>query len=182
MAVTPFDPTQAVRFDLPRGAVRAGRSDDLALLVPAAALAELARSAPPEASAAFGRALGAAIGRRAGARLGDARSASLEDFVTQLAGEAAVAGLGVLTVERWGRALVVAFEGFPLGEAMLAPVVGAALEAATGRKTTCVVLSRSPALARLLVTSEAVASKVRGWLSSGVAWGDALARLQEGPR
>jgi hypothetical protein len=181
MAVIPFDPTHAVRFDLPRGAVRAGSGGDPALLVPVAALAELARSAPAEASAAFGRALGAAIGRRAAARLADGKAASIEDFVTQLAGETAVAGLGVLTVERWGRALVVALEGFPLGEPMLIPVVSASLEAATGRKTSCVVLSRAPQ-ARLLVTSDAVASKVRGWLSSGVAWGDVLTRLHEVPR
>src|SRR5215469_14307836 len=106
MAGTSFDPTHAVRFDLPHGSVRAGGEEERVLLVPTSALDELVLSAPPEAVEALGRALGAAIGRRAASRM-DAKSASVEAFVTQLAGEAAIAGIGALSVERWGRALVV---------------------------------------------------------------------------
>src|SRR5579884_2008265 len=102
-----FDPTHAVRFDLPHGSVRTGADGDAAVLVPAAVLVEAARSAPVDVAERLGRGLGSAIGRRAAERMGDPQKASVEDFVTQLAVEAALAGIGVLAVERWGRALVV---------------------------------------------------------------------------
>ena len=45
----PFNAAQGVRFDLARGAVRAGQGDDWLLLVPPAALVDLAAAAPPGA-------------------------------------------------------------------------------------------------------------------------------------
>src|SRR5580704_5073336 len=141
-SVSTFDPTHAVRFDVPRGSVRAGTDDDRVLLVPTAALDEIARSAAPQTVEALGRALGAAIGRRAAARIGDGSAASAEEFVTQLAGEAAVAGVGVLGVERWGRALVVVIAESPLAGSLLSPLVASAVEAATGRRCWGTLLSR----------------------------------------
>ncbi len=182
MAAPSFDSAQAVRFDLPRGSVRAGSGGETVLVVPSAALAELARSAPAAAAEAFARALGSAIGRRAVARMGDARAASLEEFVTQLAGEVALAGLGVLAIERWGRALVVVVEGSPLAGSLMAPVVGSALEAATGRKVACALLSRDGETTRILIASDGAAARVRGWIASGTPWGDALGRLHGGNR
>src|ERR1700730_14583779 len=102
MVAPSFDPTHAVRFDLPRGSVRTRRDDDRVLLVPTAALDDLVRSAPPAAVEGLGRALGAAIGRRAAASMGDPQSASIDVFVAHLAGEAAGAGVGGVSVERWG--------------------------------------------------------------------------------
>ena len=130
MTATSFDSARAVRFDLPRGAVQAGSDDERVILIPSSALDDLALSVPPEAVDALGRSLGTSIGKRAVARVPDARSASVEEFVTQLAGEAAVAGIGVLTVERWGRALVVVIEASPLASAWLAPVIASALSVA----------------------------------------------------
>src|SRR5271165_5282719 len=104
MAASSFDSTHAVRFDVPRGSVRTRGDDDRVLLVPTAALDDLVLSASPEAVEALGRALGAAIGRRAANRMGDPQSASMDSFVAQLAGEAAICGVGALSVERWGRA------------------------------------------------------------------------------
>ena len=151
MSAASFNATQSVRFDLVHGAVRAGASDDRLLLVPLAALVDLADAAPPAAVEALGRALGAAIGRRAAARMGDATGTSLEGFVTQLAGEAALAGVGVLSIERWGRALVVVLEDSPLPGALVAALVGAALEAASGRKVATALLSHDARAARVLV-------------------------------
>jgi hypothetical protein len=178
MAALSFDPTHAVRFDLPHGSVRTGGADESVLLVPANALESLALSGPPEVVADFGRALGEAIGRRAAARV-DPHAASLEVFVTELAGEAAIAGVGRMGIERWGRALVVVVEGTKLPSALLAPLVGGAVEAATGRRVASSLLSRDEHTARVLVASEGGVARVREWVASGVPWGQALTKLHE---
>jgi hypothetical protein len=180
MAGPSFDPTRAIRFDLPHGTVRAGREDERLLLIPAAALDDLVLAAPREAVDALGRALGSGIGRRAAARLGDAQGASMEEFVAQLAGEAALAGVGVLSVERWGRALVVVVEESPLSGSLLAPTIASALEAASGRRVWYLLLSRDERAARLLVASERAVGRVRAWVASGMGWGEALAKVQGG--
>jgi hypothetical protein len=180
MSAATFNPAQSVRFDLAHGAVHAGASDDRLLLVPLAALTDLADAAPPAAVEALGRALGSAIGRRAAARIGEVTGSSLEDFVTQLAGEAALAGVGVVSIERWGRALVVVVEDSPLRGAIVAPLVGAALEAAFGRKVATAVLSLDARSARILVSSDGAVGRVRHWIASGVSWPDAIAKLHGG--
>jgi hypothetical protein len=180
MAAASFNPTQSVRFDLAQGAIRAGAEDDRVLLVPLTALMDVARSAPGEAVEALGRALGTAIGRRAAARIGNAQQSSLEDFVTQLAGEAALAGIGILSVERWGRALVVVLEKSPLIGPLVGPLVGAALEAATGRKVATTLLTRDEDYVRILVSNENAVGRVREWIASGMAWGDAITKLHGG--
>jgi hypothetical protein len=180
MSAPLFDPTRAVRFDLPRGTVRTLRDDDRVVLVPTAALDEVVRSAPPTAVEALGRALGAAIGRRAVASMGDPQSASIDAFVTHLAGEAAIAGVGLLGVERWGRAVVVSIEDSPLVGTLLAPLVASALEVASGRRVWCTLLSRDDHVARVLVGSEQAVGRVRGWIGSGIAWGEAVVKLHGG--
>jgi hypothetical protein len=180
MAVPSFDPTHAVRFDLPHGSVRAGGdSGERVLLVPTSALDDLVLSAPQEAVEALGRALGAAIGRRAASRL-DPRSAPIDAFVTQLAGEAAIAGVGALSIERWGRALVVVVEDSPLSSALLAPLVAAAVEAASGKHVACALLSRDERTARVLLGSETGIARAREWIASGIPWGEALVKLHGG--
>ncbi|MBV9948468.1 MAG: hypothetical protein JOZ69_16575 [Myxococcales bacterium] len=180
MAAPSFDPTHAVRFDLPSGSVRTRGDDDRVVLLPTAALDELVRVAPVQAVEAFGRAMGTAIGRRAAARVGDVQAASVEAFVAQLSGEAAVAGIGSLHVERWGRALVVVVQGSPLAGSLLVSLVAAALEAASGRPARGALLSRDDAAARIFVGSEASVGRVREWIASGARWSEALVRLHEG--
>jgi hypothetical protein len=176
-----FDSTNAVRFELRRGAVFASKGDERLLLVPAGALAELVRSAQPEAAAALGRALGTAIGRRAIARIEQPTTASVEQFVTQLAGECALGGVGSLTIERWGRAMVLLLEGSPLDERLLSPLLSAALEAATGRPSPTLLLGRDGEVVRVLVASEAAVERARDWLAGGTAWGDVLTKLHARP-
>jgi hypothetical protein len=180
MVASSFDPTHAVRFDVPRGSVRTRGDDDRVLLVPTAALDDLVLSAAPEAVEALGRALGAAIGRRAASRMGDPQSASMDSFVEQLAGEAAIAGVGVLSIERWGRALIVVIEDSPLVGTLLAPIVASAIEAASGRRASCTLLSRDDRAARILVGSERGVSRVREWIASGVGWSEAVGKLHGG--
>jgi hypothetical protein len=180
VAASSFDPTHAVRFDLPRGSVRAGNEGDRVLLVPTSALDDIVLSAPPEAVEALGRALGSAIGRRAAGRMRDPQAAAVDDFVTQLAGEAAVAGVGVLSIERWGRALVVVVEDSPLVGTLLGPLVSSAVEAASGRRVWCTLLSRDEHVARILVGGERAVGRVREWIASGLAWNEALAKLHGG--
>jgi hypothetical protein len=180
MRAPQFDPTRAVRFDLASGSVRTRRDDDRVILVPTAALDDLVLSAPQGAIEALGRALGAAIGRRAAASMGDPQNASIDSFVSHLAGEAAIAGVGVLSVERWGRAVVVSIEDSPLVGTLLAPLVGSALEVASGRRVWCTLLSRDDRSARVLVGSEQAVARVREWIASGVGWGEAVVRLHGG--
>jgi hypothetical protein len=180
VAASSFDPTHAVRFDLPRGSVRAGSEGDRVLLVPTAALDEIVLSATPEAVDALGRALGSAIGRRVAARLRAPQTAAIDEFVTQLAGEAAVAGVGVLSIERWGRALVIVVEDSPLAGTLLSPLVSSAVEAASGRRVWCTLIARDERAARVLVGSERAVGRVRDWIASGVAWSEALAKLHGG--
>lgn len=180
MSVPSFDPTHAVRFDVPRGRVSAGSDGERVLLIPASALDDIVLSAAPAAVETFGRALGASIGRRAAARLGNAEGASIEAFLTQLAGEAAIAGVGAVGVERWGRALVMVVEASPLSGTLLGPVMAAAIEAASGRRVWIALLSRDETAARLFVGSERGAARVREWVASGVPWADAIARLHGG--
>jgi hypothetical protein len=186
-----FDPAGAVTFDLGRGRVGL-EGDGASLLVPAAALSALAAAAGPDAAAAFGAATGRAMGLRVATRLGGAgdlgpvavRSTSLDVVVGEIGGELAIAGLGSLELERWGRALVLCVDGSPLGgdgDALLEAALAAALEAASGREARVVRLERQGARARLLVTGAGAAPRVRAWLAEGVAWADAIARLHAGP-
>jgi hypothetical protein len=180
MSAPSFNSAQAVRFDLPHGAVRASTGDDRFLLVPAAALVELARTATPPVVAALGRAIGAGIGSRAAARIGDAKASTLEEFITQLAGEAALAGVGIWSVERWGRALVVVVDEAAAADPMIAAIVGAAVEGASGRQVGRLLLSSDDRSARVLVSSDRAVDRVRQWIASGVSWGDAITKLHGG--
>lgn len=178
MTAPTFDSAHAVRFNLPRGAVLAGAHDERLLLVPSSIMEELVRTAPPEAIDGLARSLGAAVGRRAATRFDSVQNVSVEAFVTQLAGEAALAGIGALTVERWGRAMVVALVDCPLPDPLLAPLVASAVSAASGRSADGTLLSRDERTARVLVSSERVVERVRAWIAAGTPWAEALARAQ----
>lgn len=180
-----FNPSQSVKFDLARGAVSvdgAGR-----LLMPADLLGELWASAGEEQQRDFGRRLGTELGRRVVERLGASRTehASVEAVVEHLGGDVALAGLGSLSVERWGRALVVVVEGSPLGAAgdgLLAALLEGALQRLMGRDAAVVVLGRDGARVRMVVLNPSSALRVKSWLGSGVAWGEVLSRLHSGEK
>lgn len=176
-----FDPSHAVTFDLAHGLVHLEDAPSR-VLVPADALAALAAVASPDARAAFASALGKPLGARAARRLGDTRGATVEQVVDHLGGELALAGLGSLSLERWGRALLIVVDHCPLpsAEDVLSGVLAAALGAATGRDVRCVRLMRDATRARFLVASAASEQKARALLGEGTTWGDVLVKLHEG--
>lgn len=177
-----FDPSQAVTFDLQHGLVHLEGAPSR-LLVPADALVGLAKAAGADAAATFGRALGEAMGRRVASRLaaGDGvRAASIEAVIEHLGGELALAGLGSLGLERWGRALVLVVDQSPLGadgDGVLAGALAGALEAAAGASVRALLLARDGVRARFLIGGSVGVDKVRAWLAEGVPWGEALVRL-----
>jgi len=176
-----FDPTHSVRFDLPRGSVLAG-GDERHVLLPCAALNDLVLIAGTEAATAVGRALGTSIGRRIAARVGGAgevRGASIESVVRDIAGELATLGLGVASVERWGRALVVVIERPAVADLpFLASIVEGVLEAASNARVRCASLGRDGTVARILVGGESAIARAQALLEQGIAWGDVLSQLQ----
>jgi hypothetical protein len=181
MASPPFDASKAVTFDLSRGEIRKD-DDERRVLVAARAVTALCQAAGDDATAAFGQSLGESIGASIAHRFerggGDARGASIESIVEHLAGELAVSGLGTVSVERWGRALVLVLDHSSAdNDKMLAPLLGAMVSRAAKVQARCVRLSREGDRARFLVTGESGAGKVRDWLSAGVPWGEALVRL-----
>lgn len=201
-----FDPSKAVTFDLASGLVHIEGAPSR-LLVPADALRALCDAAGGEATAAFGRALGTPMGRRVAARLGGegsrssgganggasgagggsaeiVRKASIEGIVDHLGGELALAGLGSLSVERWGHALVLVVDHSPLegaGDKLLEAALASALEEATGRTARALLIGRDEARARFLIAGSAAIEKARGWIEQGMTWGEALARLHSKP-
>jgi len=180
MDTSSFDPTRAVVFDLPRGQVTLqGKSP--VLVLPAEALSQICGRLDVAAIRQFGSALGKSAGARIRERLRSGPP-SLEVMVDQLGGELSLAGLGALTIERWGQALVIRIEGCPLGHELMSAYVEAALQVSVERELEALVIERGPDSFRLLLCGKAGAARVKGWLSAGGSWGDALAALHHNPR
>ena len=175
---TRFNPSGSVSFDLVRGRVDCGGEH---VLVAADALVDLCRAAGDEAVSDFGRRLGTAVGRRIAERLGDGTaSATMEEVLDHLGGELALAGLGSLGLERWGRALVLTVDGSPFGQQLdrlLAAVLEGALQRAFGRDCRAAKLMRDDRQVRFLITNASSAEKVAEWVGSGQSYGDVLARF-----
>jgi hypothetical protein len=183
MPFAPFDPTRAVTFDLSSGQVHL--QDSLAtVIVPASALADLCSTAGDDATARFGRAIGEAMGKRVAGRLGgpeasraQVEASTIDGFVEHLSGEFALTGMGALSLERWGRALVFVLDRGAAPTMLVATLFEAALQAATGRSARCIRLMEEQSRARYLVTSALAAPRVQAWLSEGASWGEALVKL-----
>jgi hypothetical protein len=175
-----FNPSASLRFDLAGGTITVAPRG-LRALVPVEALLALLREASPGAARAFGQAMGREIGERVAGRLGDGTSqATLAEILDHLGGELALAGLGSLSIERWGKALVFCSAGglaTPEGEAMMAALLEGALHDGFGRDATVLPIDRSGDVRRYLVASPATARRVQGWLGEGLGYGDALGRL-----
>ncbi|MEO7331936.1 MAG: hypothetical protein ABI193_25390 [Minicystis sp.] len=181
-----FDPSKAVTFDLASGLVQLSGAA-ARLLVPIEALSVLCEAAGPNAAATFGRAVGEAMGARVKARLeGESavNEASVEAMVEQIGGELGLGGMGSLSLERWGKAMVLVIDGSPLGprgDGLLEAVLAGALDAATGRSVRSLLLEREEGRARFLITGDAGLEKVTSLLADGLSWGEALARLHASP-
>jgi hypothetical protein len=176
-----FDPTHSVRFDLPRGSVVAG-GEQRHVLLPCTALDDLVLTAGTEAAVSVGRALGTSIGEQVAERFGGIaalREAPIAQVVREIAGELATRGLGVVSVERWGRALVVAIERPAVADlAFLAAIVEGVIAGASEARVWCTSLGRDAAVVRVLVAGERAVARARAMLDVGTPWGDVLVRLQ----
>lgn len=182
-----FDPTEAVTFDLPFGHVHLDGAAHR-VLVPADGLLALCRAAGDEAAGRFAAAMGEAMGRRVSVRIGSGpddrhaavRRSSLEEVVGQLAAELALVGLGALSHETWGHAMVPVVDQSPLGaegDAFLARVIEAALRALTGQEAGVVPIHRDGVRARFVVVAPGVAEDVGARLRGGESWGSVLVQL-----
>jgi hypothetical protein len=189
-----------VDFDLSRGRVErrsgadagaktGGAHDEQVVLVPISALAGLEKLAGLEVTKQFARSIGVSFGRRVAAKLGSAdgvAKASLEGFVSALAGEMAVSGWGVLHLERWGRAMVLVVENAPtLPAGAFAALLEGAVEAAAAREVHAVALAGTigerteASAARVLITSDKSAQHARRWLVEGASEAEVLRRLHD---
>jgi hypothetical protein len=179
MASSSFDPTGAVRFDLKSGSASDSRGERL-VLVPSAALDLLSS----EALAKIGEHIGRACGARVAARLGGdggVRGSDVETVISHLAGELAIAGIGAVHVERWGRALLVVVSNPSItDDAFVSGVLAAALSAASGREVSAAALGRERNEARYFLGSAATSQRVRGLVSQGQGYAEIVASLQGG--
>jgi hypothetical protein len=175
-----FEPEGAVEFDLPHGIVR-GAGDRL-MVVPATLFEEIAVSAGASAAVTIARAIGAACGQRAALRLGGveaARGASIESVLSHLAGELALTGVGAAHLERWGRALVLVLANTPVrDDVAIAALLEGALAAVVDRPVATITLARDASGVRVLVASAAAVLRTKELLERGMAWGEALTRIQ----
>lgn len=194
---TGLDLRGSVTFSLGRGRVDLavsqgeakghGEADSArAAIVPLNALVEIARSAGLEAARALGASVGVLTGERARAALGgvaDVRAATMEQVVEVLAGSLALSGLGALSMERWGRAMIVRIEGAPIGgfevESMLEGAIEAAITAASGRGVAATTVTSEGGRMRLFIGRHATAERFVDGRRRGVAWTQTLAELHD---
>jgi hypothetical protein len=185
-----FNPAEAVTFDLQFGHIHLDGAPTR-VMVPADALVALCDAAGEEETATFAHAIGEAVGRRVGVRLagGSAnrheavRKAGLEVVVTQLAGELAVLGIGSVSAERWGKALVLVVDQSPFGEegdGLLEAILQSALHALVNSKARVIKLAREGVRARFLAVSGASVESVRKRLDAGESWGAVVAAMHRG--
>jgi hypothetical protein len=150
-------------------------------VLPAAALESVERAHAP-AVAALGTELGRACGARVAARLGGdggVRGAQLEVVVSHLAGELAVAGIGAVHVERWGRAMVCVVSNPSFAsDAFLSGVLGGALGAASGRDVAAAPLGKDGNALRFFIGTKATAERVRGLVGQGKGFAEIVTTLQ----
>jgi hypothetical protein len=169
-----FDPRGAVTFDLQRGRVCAAPEERVVLV---------GAKLGPEGARGLGLAMGKAAGARIASSLGGVtkvREASLDVVVNHLAGELSVRGVGLLTIERWGRAMVVAVENpcATSGELIAGIIEGAFVES-TGRDLgTAPIGDGNPV--RVLLANPQSAARARALAGQGHGFSAVLTKLQEG--
>jgi hypothetical protein len=182
-----FDMSGALKFDLARGRVSLNQENErnsAQIVLPAAALSGLWRSLSVAQLKDFGHTTGAVLGARAATRLGPGlHSLEPRDVVEHLGGELALSGLGSLTLESWGQALVFAVVGCPLSDdpdtdgVWLAALLEGALVRLFSRELEVVPLKATGSTVRLVLCNRSAGAQVRGWLASGSSFGDIIERL-----
>ena len=179
MASRPFDPSGAVRFDLRSGSASDSRGARL-VLVPSAALDSLGVDALEHIGDQIGRACGARIAERLGGDTG-VRGAEVEVVIAHLAGELAIAGVGAVHIERWGRALVAIVSNPSIADdGFVGKVLAGAFSAASGRDVVAAPLGRERGEARYFLGTAATSDRVRDLVAGGMGYAEVLATIQGG--
>lgn len=174
-----FDPGGYYAFDLARGAVHT-RHGARVLVLSAEVLGPLVSNAARHGDLTAVRALGKHIGEDASRSLGmDAKSASPEAVLNHASGTLALLGWGMLSMERWGGALVLSLHGAPaldiecLG---LAALLGGVLTTLGGRDVACVPVESG---SRFVVVHPSIAETVWAWAKEGLPLGAIVGRLTQ---
>jgi hypothetical protein len=182
MSEPTFDPAQALKIDLSRGRLSLLGSSGR-ILVPTDTLVDLLAASSSQAITAFGAGIGTEIGRRIADRLGSAiERASVELYLEHLGGELALTGIGCLSIERWGKALVLCVEGLRDSEALesaVLAIIEAALQRSLSRDVVVLLLSKGDGSVRYLVVGRHAAASVEQWLDSGLSCGEVLFKLHQ---
>ncbi len=175
-----FDPTRALIFDLARGQLR-DEEGTARLNLPASLVLRLCEQAGSEATLDFARSIGSELGRRIADRLKDSTSeASVETWVEHLGGQLALVGLGELSVERWGKALVLRVSGASSEVHSLLPgVLASALQRALGRQLELVLFEGQEGLG-FLALSGASAARAIALKDGGAGLGQVIEQLHQG--
>lgn len=175
-----FDPTRAIVYDLARGQLRDDEGASR-LNLPVHLLVRLCESAGPDAARDFGYSLGDELGRRIADRMGDGRtSASIEDWTEHLGGQLALVGLGNLSIERWGKALVLRVAGIPNGTlSLLESVLSGCIQRGLGRQAAVVGFERGTEAEYLVLSGEA-ADRARHLARDGASLGHIVEELHKG--
>jgi len=177
MAGPAFDPNGAVRFDLKNGSASDSKGGRL-VLVPSAVLAALDAATLAHIGDALGRACGARIASRLGGD-GGVRSTSLESVVTHLAGELAIAGIGAVHLERWGRAMVAVVQNPGVADdGFVGAVLAGALSAASGRDLAAAPLGKDGVRSRYFLGGAATADRARALAEQGKPFAEVVAIIQ----
>jgi hypothetical protein len=169
-----FDPGGFWEFHLSGGAVRT-RAGRRVVVLPEDVAAPLLRLALAQGDERLLAQLGAALGAEAVETLGgDVETRSPETVVGHLKSVVALFGLGRLSLERWGDALVLTLDGAPpLPADALGALLGGLLGALGGADARCIPTQDG----RFVVVHADVAAAVRAWAAEGAAPGVIAARL-----
>lgn len=175
-----FDPTRAIKFDLARGQMRDDEGTARVNL-PAHVLLRLCEQAGESAQKDFAQGLGSDVGRRIVERLGKAmQDASVEAWTEHLGGQLALLGLGDLSIEQWGKALVLVIDGAPQGTAsIVGPLLGAAITRASGRSVQLIAFENESSVSYLVVSAEGALHALE-LMRSGAGLGQVVEQLHRG--
>jgi hypothetical protein len=182
-----FDMSGAFRFDLAQGKVSltaAGAIEPAHVVLPGASLLSLTRSLSSDQLVDFGHSVGIIFGARVLQRLDNASAAPPKDLLDHLGGEFALAGLGTLALESWGKALVFTLLDCPVslskGARAENPWVAAILESALirifGRELAVVTVPGEGPTARYVVCSRPAREEVQNSVSHE-SFGETVSRL-----
>lgn len=171
-----FDPGGFWEFHLSDGAVRT-RAGRRVVVMPEHVAGPLVRLALDQGDQVLLSEIGAALGAEAAASLGDGLvERSPESVLGHAAGVVALFGLGRLSLEQWGDAVVATLADAPaLHGDGLAALLGGLFGALGGTDVGCVAAGGG----RFLLVHPDVVDAVHGWVASGADVGAIAARLAQ---